>query len=178
MTYQGQHSGFENYVLSHWGDLYRLAVGIGYNRASAERLVHVTLVAGFDQLNENRLQSPADAKLWLLKLMIRFPGEALCDEVDDLKPSRSAEPGFQPDADPLLVGVHLGLQQLGGQQRIILLLAILERRSCEDIADILKLSESEVRRELARCVLQFHKSLAGSSPDFPMAVKEASPLGR
>lgn len=169
---------FENLVLTHWSDLYRLALGIGYDRDSAERLVRATLLAGADNLAQFKTSS--EARLWLLKLMVRVPTEALCNEVQDLSTDPALvhfRSGVRPlsddEPDPLLVRVDQALQQLFGERRLILVLAFLDRRSCEEIAAILKLSESVVRRELAQGLIQFQtymdKGRVEASPDFKEA---------
>lgn len=166
---------FEDLVLTHWGDLYRIALGIGYDRDSAERLVHVTLLAGADNLAQ--FKTPSEAKLWLLKLMVRFPAEALCNEAQGISAdpahvhSRSTvSPLSDDEPGPLLVRVHQALQQLLGERRLILVLAILDGRSCEEIAALLRISGSVVTRELALGLIQFHtcmdKGRLETSSDF------------
>jgi RNA polymerase sigma-70 factor (ECF subfamily) len=155
-----QQEEFENIAMPHLAALLRVARRLTPEPASAEDLVQETMLLawrGFQQFEPG-----TNARAWLFRILFNAFHAAGRKAHPDAPPSQKS---FRPMLQER-VEIAEALDALPLEQRTVVLLAVVEGFTCQEIAGILETPIGTVMSRLSRARQELRKSLA------PMA-KEA-----
>lgn len=155
----GDESTFGEIIELVQKSLYRFCIGICEEPNQAEDLCQEALVKGLQQIK--KLKSPKTFQSWIFSIarnhfldQVRRPGHTR--ELLDRKVASNDEPSAAeltastgPGQDTL-AEVHEALARLEPEDRELLILIDVEEFSYQEVAEIIKISESAVRSRLHR----------------------------
>ena len=156
-----QQEKFESIAIPHLAALLRVARRLTLERTSAEDLVQETMLLAWRGFRQ--FEPGTNARAWLFRILFNaFRGEGRKARESQVLPSaESVRPMLQARVE-----ISEALDALSFEQRTVLLLAVVEGFTCQEIAGILETPIGTVMSRLSRARQQLRKSLA------PMA-KEA-----
>jgi RNA polymerase sigma factor (sigma-70 family) len=150
-----QQEQFELIAMPHLAALLRVARRLTLDSASAEDLVQETMLLAWRGFHS--FQTGTNARAWLFRIMFNaFHGEGR-------KAALTARPvPFQDRVAPGLqeaVEIAEALEALSLEQRTVLLLAVVEGFTCQEIAGILDVPIGTVMSRLSRARQEVRNSL-------------------
>jgi RNA polymerase sigma-70 factor, ECF subfamily len=148
-----QQEEFESIAMPHLAALLRVARRLTLDSASAEDLVQETMLLAWRGFPG--FQTGTNARAWLFRILFNaFHGA-----------NRKARPETPPSEEsvrPMLqeaMEIAEALDALSVEQRTVLLLAVVEGFSCQEIAGILDVPIGTVMSRLSRARQELRKSL-------------------
>jgi RNA polymerase sigma-70 factor (ECF subfamily) len=157
-----QQEAFESIAMPHLAALLRVAQRLTPESTSAEDLVQETMLLAWRGFHG--FQTGTNARAWLFRILLNVfhgAGRKVRREPEALSSEPAARPMLQEAAE-----IAEALDALSLEQRTVLLLAVVEGFTCQEIAGILEVPVGTVMSRLSRARQELRKSLT------PMA-KEA-----
>jgi len=140
--------------MPHLAALLRVARRLTFDSASAEDLVQETMLLAWRGFRS--FQTGTNARAWLFRILFNvFHGEGRKARVEALPSKESVRPMLQQ-----AVEIAEALDALSLEQRTVLLLAVVEGFTCQEIAGILDVPIGTVMSRLSRARGELRKSLA------------------
>ena len=167
---QGQTELFEIIMRRHNQRLYRTSVAILQDDAQAEDVVQDTYVRAYQHLHQ--FAGRARFSTWLTRIAVhealgRLRGRRRAEELDampeEVKNAKTVS--LSPDPEQQLANRELGtlledtVQRLPEQYRVVFMLREIEEASTHEVAEILDISEENVKTRLHRARAMLRKSL-------------------
>ena len=154
--------------MPHADSLLRAALRIAGDRAAAEDMVQETLLRGwraFDQFERG-----TNCKAWLFRIMLNISNKnyrmararPVLVSLDGHEPSRVIPMHVRP-TQLTAVEILSALEALSTEHRLVLILAVVERFTCKEIAGICSLPIGTVMSRLSRGRAELRKLLVHSS---------------
>ena len=160
-----QQEKFESIAMPHLAALLRVARRLTFEPASAEDLAQETMLLAWRGFHG--FETGTNARAWLFRILFNvFHGKGRKARPDAL---RSDTLPREESVRPMLqeaVEIAEALETLSLEQRTVLLLAVVEGFTCQEVAGILEVPIGTVMSRLSRARQELRKTLA------PMA-KEA-----
>jgi RNA polymerase sigma-70 factor, ECF subfamily len=148
-----QQEEFESIAMPHLAALLRVARRLTLDSASAEDLVQETMLLAWRGFPG--FQTGSNARAWLFRILFNaFHGAN--------RKARLETPPCEESVRPMLqeaVEIAEALDALSLEQRTVLLLAVVEGFSCQEIAGILEVPIGTVMSRLSRARQELRKSL-------------------
>jgi RNA polymerase sigma factor (sigma-70 family) len=148
-----QQEEFESVAMPHLAALLRVARRLTLDSASAEDLVQETMLLAWRGFPG--FQTGTNARAWLFRILFNaFHGAN--------RKARLETPPAEESVRPMLqeaVEIAEALDALSVEQRTVLLLAVVEGFSCQEIAGILDVPIGTVMSRLSRARQELRKSL-------------------
>jgi RNA polymerase sigma-70 factor, ECF subfamily len=140
---------FERVVIPHTRSLLRFARRMALNSFSAEDLVQETLLLAWRGLHQ--LETGTNARAWLFRILINA-SNAQKRKLQSSTPTLALSPEINAvyDSQSEFIEVFQALDRLGGDQRTVLLLSVVEGFTCKEIAEILIVPIGTVMSRLSR----------------------------
>jgi RNA polymerase sigma-70 factor, ECF subfamily len=139
--------------MPHLAALLRVARRLTLDSASAEDLVQETMLLAWRGFHG--FQSGTNARAWLFRILFNaFHGAKRKARLDAVPSNDSVRPMLQE-----AVEIAEALDALSLEQRTVLLLAVVEGFTCQEIAGILDLPIGTVMSRLSRARQELRKSL-------------------
>ena len=155
-----QQEEFESIAMPHLAALLRVARRLTPEPASAEDLVQETMLLAWRGFRQ--FQPGTNARAWLFRILFNaFYGTGRKAQPDTPPSQKSFRPMLQERVE-----IGEALDALPLEQRTVLVLAVVEGFTCQEISGILEVPIGTVMSRLGRARQELRKSLA------PMA-KEA-----
>jgi RNA polymerase sigma factor (sigma-70 family) len=140
--------------MPHLPALLRVARRLTIERAAAEDLVQETMLLAWRGFRGFQIGS--NARAWLFRIMFNaFHAEGRKARLDALASEESVRPMLQE-----AVEIAEALDALSLEQRTVLLLAVVEGFTCQEVAGILEVPIGTVMSRLSRARQELRKSLA------------------
>jgi len=140
--------------MPHLASLLRVARRLTFDSASAEDLVQETMLCAWRGFGG--FQTGTNARAWLFRILFNvFHSQGRRVRPDAPVSQLSARPMFQEAAE-----IAEALQALSIEQRTVLLLAVVEGFTCQEIAGILDLPIGTVMSRLSRARQELRSILA------------------
>jgi RNA polymerase sigma-70 factor (ECF subfamily) len=154
---------FEQMAMPHLSSLLRVACRLSRDRAAAEDLVQETMLRAWRARHQFRQGS--NARAWLFRILFhQFYSEGRRVRVEL---QTDALPAPDRTVDPSdAMEVNQALEALSAEHRAVLLLAVVEGFTCQEIAGILSIPIGTVMSRLSRARQALRERLA---PDTPCA---------
>jgi RNA polymerase sigma factor (sigma-70 family) len=148
-----QQEEFESIAMPHLAALLRVARRLTLDSASAEDLVQETMLLAWRGFPG--FQTGTNARAWLFRILFNaFHGAN--------RKARFETPPSEESVRPMLqeaMEIAEALDALSVEQRTVLLLAVVEGFSCQEIAGILDVPIGTVMSRLSRARQELRKSL-------------------
>src|SRR5689334_11347690 len=142
-----QQDEFERLAMPHVSSLLRVACRLSRNRAAAEDLVQETMLRAWRA--RHQFQEGTNARAWLFRILFH----QFCSEGRRVRAELNAIAPPAPDrtADVAdTVEVNQALAALSAEHRAVLLLAVVEGFTCQEISGILSVPIGTVMSRLSR----------------------------
>lgn len=160
---------FERMAMPHVSSLLRVARRLSRDRAAAEDLVQETMLRAWR--GRNQFREGTNARAWLFRILFHqfySQGRKLRAEpqtVLPLAPDRETGTGFRGGAGMLdAIELNDALAALTPEHRSVLLLAVVEGFTCQEIASILSVPIGTVMSRLSRARQALRERLAPGPP--------------
>ena len=151
---------FERMAMPHVSSLLRVARRLSRDRAAAEDLVQETMLRAWRGLGQFR--EGTNARAWLFRILFHqfySQGRKLRSEMQAVAPSA---PSLHRGSSVLdAVELNDALAALTPEHRAVLLLAVVEGFTCQEIAEILAIPIGTVMSRLSRARQALRERLAG-----------------
>jgi RNA polymerase sigma-70 factor (ECF subfamily) len=160
-----QQEQFEQIAMPHLAALLRVARRLSFDPTSAEDIVQETMLLAWRGFRS--FQTGTNARAWLFRIMFNvFHGQGRGARRAPEAPVAVVRPMLQEAAE-----ISEALDALSLEQRTVLLLAVVEGFTCQEIAGILEVPVGTVMSRLSRARQELRVSLG---PTMKMAeAKEA-----
>lgn len=151
-----QKISFRNDILPLKNKLFRLALRITLNRAEAEDVVQETLIRVWNKRDEwAKLASVEAFSLRIAKNLAIDRSERMDAQTQELTPAEEQTPDASGPHERLvekeqMALIHKLMDELPEPQRIIIHLRDVEEKSYKEIAELLDLTEEQVKVNLFR----------------------------
>jgi RNA polymerase sigma-70 factor, ECF subfamily len=148
-----QQEEFESVAMPHLAALLRVARRLTLDSASAEDLVQETMLLAWRGFPG--FQTGTNARAWLFRILFNaFHGANRKARLETPPSEESVRPMLQEAME-----IAEALDALSVEQRTVLLLAVVEGFSCQEIAGILDVPIGTVMSRLSRARQELRKSL-------------------
>jgi RNA polymerase sigma-70 factor, ECF subfamily len=148
-----QQEEFESVAMPHLAALLRVARRLTLDSASAEDLVQETMLLAWRGFPG--FQTGTNARAWLFRILFNaFHGANRKARLETPPSEESVRPMLQEAME-----IAEALDALSLEQRTVLLLAVVEGFSCQEIAGILDVPIGTVMSRLSRARQELRKSL-------------------
>jgi RNA polymerase sigma-70 factor (ECF subfamily) len=171
---EGNRFAFEQLIDRHQGDIYRMIYYRIRARMDAEDLTQDVFIRAFRSIS--RLREPDRFRSWLFRIAVNRVNDYLrkkrvrsifksSDENPDIQPE-AIQPPEQPEALEQVLKedfwrlVGRIAEKLSKMEREVFMLRFLDNLNINEIAQILKKSESTVKTHLYRALAKFKKEKA------------------
>jgi RNA polymerase sigma-70 factor (ECF subfamily) len=156
-----QQDDFERMAMPHVSSLLRVARRLSRDRASAEDLVQETMLRAWRARHQFR--EGTNARAWLFRIMFhQFYSEGRRVRADLLNIAPSAPDQTTRIAE--IVEVNQALAALTPDHRAVLLLAVVEGFTCQEISGILSIPIGTAMSRLSRARQALRERLAPGAP--------------
>ena len=156
-----QQDEFERLAMPHVSSLLRVARRLSRGRASAEDLVQETMLKAWRARHQFR--EGTNARAWLFRIMFHqfySEGRKVRAELQSIAPPAPD----QTSGIAEIVDVNLALEALTPDHRAVLLLAVVEGFTCQEISDILSIPIGTAMSRLSRARQAMRERLAPGAP--------------
>ncbi len=150
---KGDQAAFREIVTQTEARLYRLALRMMQSPAAAEDMVQEAYVKAFRAMARGRYDGQAKVSTWLHRILTN----TCIDAMRKRREYTSAEPpeahydgSLSADARMALRDLESWMQDLPPQQRVVVVLRLLEGMSAKEAAIVLECTESAVEQRLVR----------------------------
>ncbi len=150
---RGDASAFREIVTQTEGRLYRLAMRMMADAASAEDVLQDTYVKAFRAIRDGRYDGTSKVSTWLHRILTNSCIDALRKRREHASgnvPEPHYDGAVTADARLALLEIERWLGELPPSQRVVVVLRLLEGMSALEVAKILECSETAVEQRLVR----------------------------
>ena len=156
-----QQDEFERMAMPHVSSLLRVACRLSRDRSAAEDLVQETMLRAWR--GRHQFRQGTNARAWLFRILFHqfySEGRRVRAELNAVAPPVPDRAADLADA----VEVNQALTALTAEHRAVLLLAVVEGFTCQEIADILAIPIGTVMSRLSRARQALREKLASGAP--------------